>query len=346
MCVLEDKTVNRWLLVFAVIGLAGARGRAQDPVDRKAPPPSVAKLSAALRAEASKLTAVSSSKLFADLADAEIAKKLALSGEQRDLAGRLVELTRDVIRAWLVRDLEAVPAPSAAVLAERLSESGERARARVVAHAESIALEGILDPGQARSWRKAAGRRAQPLLPRRFALVSGRKMPTEDVPSADLVAELRAAVPNESGPGPLFIILGHQRGSPVVLSKEQQTTARRLEELRAAIARAWLTRGLDGKTLPPWSALFERVAWSDRFMASVCTHTEAIALESILTMEQADGILGDLWKRSGLGALLDPQLASRLRLTKRSRSRCASCCTAKPYFETSYPMSYRERRLT
>ncbi len=322
MCVLDDKTVNRWLLVFAVIGLTGARGHAQDPVDRKAPPPSVAKLSAALRAEASKLTAVSPSKLFADLDDVEIAKKLALSGEQRNLAGRLDELTRDVIRAWLLRDLGAAPPLSTTVLAERLSDRGERLRARLVAHAESIALEGILNPGQARSWRKAAGRRAQPLLSRRFALVSGTKMPTEDVPSADLVAELRGAVPSESAPGPLFAsLLGSfpgdpRRRSPAVLSNEQESVLRRLEELRSAVMRAWLTRGLDGKTLPRWSVLFERVAWSDQIGASVCTHAEAIALEGILTLDQADRVLGGMWKSWRLSALLDPQLAARLRLTK------------------------------
>ena len=310
-------TVKRWLLALAVTGLTGGLGRAQDPVDRKLPPQSVAELSAQLRTEATKLKAVTPSKLFADLGDAEIAKKLAVSGEQRNLAGRLGELTRDLIRAWLLRDLEAVPPPPATVLAERLSKRGERFRARLVAHVELIALEGILDPGQARSWRKAAGRRAQPLLSRRMALVPRGNMPTEDMPSADLVAELRAAVPTESQSWLLInTLLGGLRPSPVVLSSEQQTILRRLNELTVAIMRTWLTRGLDAKSLPSWSVLFDRVAWSDRIMASVGAHTEVIALEGILTAQQADRVLGDMWKSAGLSALLDPQLASRLRLTK------------------------------
>ncbi len=323
MCVRGYKAMKSWLVAFAVIELAGAPGRAQDSGDRKAAPPqSVAKLSAELRTEAAKLAAVSRSKLFADLGDVEVAKKLALSAEQRDQAGRLDELTRDVIRAWLLRDLDAMPPPPVAVLAARLSDRGERFRARLGAHAESIALEGILSLDQARLWRKLAGRWEQPLLPRRFAHVPATKMPTEDVPYADLVAELRGAVSSESGPGPLFgMLLGDQHGTPAMLSKEQQTVVRRLEELRAAIMRAWLTRGLDEKALPSWSVLFQRVTWSNPIRASVCTHAEAIALEGILNPEQADRVLGKMWKSARLDALLDPQLASRLSLTKAQQER-------------------------
>jgi hypothetical protein len=175
------QTVKSWLVVLAWVGLAAAPARAQDAVQGKPPPPpSVAKLSAALRAEASTLTATSRSRLFADLGDMNIAKKLGSSAEQRNLAGRLGDLTRETIRGWLLRDLEALPPPPATILADRLSERGDRARARIVAHAESIALEGILEPGQARSWRKAAGRRAEPLLPPRMGLRMGTNGLTEE----------------------------------------------------------------------------------------------------------------------------------------------------------------------
>jgi hypothetical protein len=298
------------LVVFSVGSAMLALDGQIGPADRKVPPgQSVAKLSAALRAEAAKLAGVSRSKLFADLGDVEIAKKLGLSAEQREQAGRLDELTRDVIRAWLLRDLEAMPPPSATVLAARLSDRGERFRARLVAHAESIAIEGILSPDQARSWRKAAGRRAQPLLPARWSLVPPRPI-DEPQPTADLVAELLAANP---GSGLIFGMLLQE--DSVVLSSEQQTVLRRLDQLRLAIMLAWLRRGLDGKTLPPWAVLFERVAWKDRVNASVRAHAEAIALEGILTPEQADEIVRGLWKGARLLSLLDPQLAARLRLS-------------------------------
>jgi hypothetical protein len=154
--------------------------------------------------------------------------------------------------------------------------------------------------------------------------------------AADLVEELRSALSSESGPGFLFgILLRDQPASPEALSKAQQSLVRQMEELRAAIARAWLTRGIGEKTLPPRSALFERVAWSDRVRASVCTHAEAIALEGVLSPEQADRVVVGTWKTARLLALTDPQLASRLPLTRRSRSKYASCCTTRLYLETN-----------
>ena len=305
------------LLVFALIGLAGEPGHAQDSVDGKPPPQSVAMLTAELRVEASKLTAVSPSKLFADLGGVNIARKLALSGEQGKLAGRLDELTRDVIRGWLLRDLKAVPPPPATGLAERPSDRGERFRARLVADAESIALEGILNSDQARSWRKAPGRQAQPLLPGRGSIASPRII-DEDQPTADLAAELRFMLHGQPRGGAVFTaLLGLGRYSPrLELPKEQQSLVSRLDELTVATIRAWLIRGLDEKTLARWSALAERITWSDRVLESLRAHAEALALEGILTPAQADRILSESWKSARLASLLDPQFAARLRLTK------------------------------
>ena len=89
------------------------------------------------------------SPLFTTLADPDDKTELHLSDQQRDLARQLDELTRDLIRAWLIRDLDADHPPKLALLSERLSERGDRLRDRVIAHAEAIALDGILTPEQA-----------------------------------------------------------------------------------------------------------------------------------------------------------------------------------------------------
>ncbi len=314
--------MTRCLLVLATAASFSAPALAQSTSDaQSAPSESVSRLSAALRAEASKPLPVESRRLFADLTDPKVANDLGLSGEQRELAGRLDDLTRELIGAWLRRDLQAVPLPRAAVLAERLSERGVRLRARLVAHAESIALEGILDPGQARRWRHTAGRRAQPLLTGPSARPP-LTVVAEDARSDELAAELRAMAPRaQTRAGSVFVeLLGAGGASPpVMLPKEEKALVSRLDALTVAIIRVWITRGLDGKTLPRSSVLAERVAWSAAVRASIEAHAEAIVLEGILTAEQAEQSLTFMWRLWGLSALSDPRLAFRLRLSQAQR---------------------------
>jgi hypothetical protein len=53
-------------------------------------------------------------------------------------------------------------------------------------------------------------------------------------------------------------------------------------------------------------------------------HAETIALEAIITPEQSERCLAIAWKELGPEALLDPSLASRLKLTRAQRERIKS----------------------
>ncbi len=275
---------------------------------------------AILRAEASRFNPTKSSKLLGDLGNSDVTKRLALSGEQVELARRLIELTRDIIRAWLLRDLEAVPPPPVTVLAERLSDRGVRLRARLVAHAESLALEGILDREQARPWRLGTHQRAGPLLPGRLPLWPPPVV-TGNEPAAELAEELRALARRNQQAGFVFsLLLGTATWSPrMELPNEQRAMVRRVNNLAAAIKAAWLKRGLDQEPMPKWSVLADRYVSSARVLDSMDAHAEAIVLDGVLTPEQSDRLLAIIWRLRGLNALLDPQFATRLRLSAAQR---------------------------
>lgn len=149
-----------------------------------------ASVTSKLRAEANKTTDAELSKLFTWLEDVKNREHIGLSTSQVDLIRQLNSLARDVIRAWLLRDLDAKPVPAASVLEERLSERGVRLRARLVAHFEAIALEGILTSRQAQRSRRATGRKAEPRL---FGHYGPQPMPADlsERTDAELVEELR-----------------------------------------------------------------------------------------------------------------------------------------------------------
>ena len=148
-----------------LLALNGNAQESQQPAtrSRESASPVIPKL----RDEAAKMGTARFSKLFSALSDKKIRAELRLTAEQADLAGRLEKLTRDVIKAWLLRDLDATPPPSADVLSQRLSERGDRLRTRIVAHAEAMLIEGILTPRQRRICTEATGRKDPPLMSRR-----------------------------------------------------------------------------------------------------------------------------------------------------------------------------------
>ena len=102
---------------------------------------------ARLRAEASRVDAKRTSRVFADLSGGPLATRLGLSREQRDLIGELGELTVDIVRFWLLRIwMRALGRTTPNWKNGFLSE--EVQGAEIVAHAEAMLLEGVLDTPQ------------------------------------------------------------------------------------------------------------------------------------------------------------------------------------------------------
>lgn len=294
-----------------------------------------------LRDDASRLDTAPLSHLFSALSAAKGGVEPPATTQQRDLAGRLEKLTRDVIRAWLLRDLDTSPLPPLEVLEQRLSGQGERLRTRIVSHAEALALQGILTPRQARAWLEKTGRKAEPLLRGRFGPQTVW-IPPDDLGVEDLAGQLRQRVGAYSWSRAGFVfraILGGReleqfldpktrrvppnlvnfagRFMPnVELSPKESDLTERLNALTLDIFCAWLTRGLDKTPLPSRDTLKQRLVEYQRLEASLFAHAEAVALEAILTPEQADRCLCAVWRGQGMRALLDPALANRLRLSR------------------------------
>ena len=218
-------------------------------------------LAGALRAEAAKVDIKKYSKLFADLADAKVTQTLELSDEQLGLARCLGELSGDIIRAWMLRDLDAPSLPSKEVLNDRLGKSGDNFRAHLAAYAEAFALEGVLDSDQSRRWRGTNGRRADaPLVgsagPQPITAID------QETPTHLIVSLLRHDARSYQRTGGIFgIVLGYpSQQSVVTLSGEQAGLVHRLDELSASIIRLWFMRGLAGQTMPRWSVLADRAS--------------------------------------------------------------------------------------
>jgi hypothetical protein len=116
----------------------------------------------------------------------------------------------------------------------------------------------------------------------------------------------------------------------VSLSKQQSALMEGLDGIALAVWRAWLIRGLDRDPLPPRAVLAHRL-WEagERLRSSLFAHAEAIALQGVLSHDQAERCRGALWESQGLRALLDPALADRLRLTRSQRRDLLSLLTEK-----------------
>ena len=109
------------------------------------------------------------------------------------------------------------------------------------------------------------------------------------------------------------------------LTAEQLTAANQLDELARTVCRGWLLRRLadtpanDGE--PPTADLADRfLDRGKRLRASVVAHAEAIALEAVLAPEQAEAARRWFWRELGVKSLLDPELATRLRLSRQQRA--------------------------
>jgi hypothetical protein len=336
MAALERTSV----FVGILVGVA-VHAKETPPADSVSPDPSA--IVARLKTEATKVDSFKMSPVFSMLRGRKDARNLRLSTEQSDLVRRLGELTSDIIRAWMVRDLDADLLPTATDLAVRLSDSGPRLRDRLIAGAEAIALEGILNSEQARCAFEATGQKPRPLL-------RGRNGPPDAVAigdrqsHADLAESLRRQPSAYANSGPIAFALlgmpgmreefrdgiGHldkvgqilaRRVLPKVrLTNQQFALEDRLDKLMLAVWGAWLTRDLDKQPLPPPRILTLRLGdLGARVRDSLFARADAIALEGILTPDQADRALKAVWQKFGIIALLDPTLAARLRLTRSQR---------------------------
>ena len=133
-------------LALGVVGLpaAASGGQLQDKV----------------RAEAQRLASAPASDLFAALMSDEVKSSLRLSDRQVNFVRRLDELIRAILKDGLLRGLDDPTPPSPSDLEKRISEDGKRARREIVAQAEEIALESILNLDQARRLRRKLDRKA------------------------------------------------------------------------------------------------------------------------------------------------------------------------------------------
>jgi hypothetical protein len=345
-----------------------ATALAQNPPTPNVATKRAASFAARLKDQASKTSLAKLSPPFKALDDAKDRPDLRLSSEQVNLVGQLGELTCDIVKTWLLRDLDADPPPTPATLSERLSAGGDRLRAHVVAEAEAIVYECILKPEQARLLRTATGHKPFPFLPGRdgppeFGAADENRSCGE---LAENLRHLPGAFPDRTGlvslallgkPGmreeyrngidhldPVRQQLARRDLPKVELAEEQIKLIERLDKTTFAIWRAWLLRDLDKTPLPPQSVLAQRL-WQggERFHANLISRAELIALQSILTPEQAEKALGAVWKQCGMRALLDPALAARLRLTRSQREEILSLLDAKK--EMSKEMSESVRPL-
>lgn len=323
--------------VLAWMSLA-AMGLAQDAQTARTP----ARVIVDLKAEAKRTAKAELSKLFTWLEEQRHEEQLRLSPSQADLIRRLDLLTRDIIQSWLLRDLDANPVPAASTLEQRISERGVRFRSRLVGHAESLAIEGILSSQQAQIVRKAIGRRVEPLLSGHNGL-QPLVADANEKTVTQLVEDLRSHPDKCLRAGEIsFILLGRPgireeypdgiekldpvrqklarlRMPKIEIPDSQRLLVERMDELTIAILRDWATRGLDRIPLPPRRELAERWQLIGRFSDNLFAHAEVIMSQGVLTPLQVDHCMVIIWKQMGYRALQDPILVSRLRMTKWQR---------------------------
>ena len=247
-----------------------------------------------------------------------------MSDAARNIALRLDELSRDIIRAWLLRGLEKGSLPPEGELSARLGSAGKAFRESVVKQAEAIALEGLLTPSQAKKWRTTSGRSAGLRKGRYGPLPSTADKPPRTTDDCEWAVRSMAGALNRNGATSSLLMKIVAGANPTLAqSDEQLALALRLDELARLVSRDYLLRGLQGlpptdlRDGPPPPQLAERLSRSgDLLLASVVAHAELLVTEAVLDPEQAEKARHLLWSRLGLLALLDPELDARLGLSR------------------------------
>jgi hypothetical protein len=317
---------------FSMVSCSDVAASQERPV--QASTRDVSRIRADLQEQARGLEKGSTSSFFARLADPAVRARLAISAEQTGLIGRLDEVTRAAVKSWLLRGLES---SDAKMLVERLSEHGIQLRKDVVAHAEAIVSQAVLTPEQLRQYRtneegaKAAAsdtRDEQPADKGRRASkrsTVAARAPDESVRlKAAIQKEITTIYANNDHVSDYFSCLTRKDApSELGLSAEQTQLLDRLDQLTRDVIGGWLLRGVDAIKPPP--DLAERVsARGMQHRRAVIAHAESIARRAILTPAQVEPSLRRLWRGVGTRALLDPELASRLRFRRDQREEIAA----------------------
>ncbi len=332
------------LIVSVIVSPESQASPQQNSQDKARSGDSYDLIQSKVRAEAAKLDKINVSPLFAATTTASADPALRLRSKQVEICRKFESLTRDIIRTWLLRGLDAAPYLDAGQIEARLSDRGVSLREDVVSHAEAMILEGVLDPDQAQVWYKASRTKPKPSQPSRSTprSVSGLNTST----TAQLIHYLKvdAQAPRDLG-GVFNLIPGafveggkiagqfdfsgrdNKRQSPENgagrksdPTPEQVSLSGRLESLAKEITAAWMVRGFnDAGSVPSRDTLISRIQKQPFFVNRLLLHAESIACNAILTPEQSERVLAVLWLRMGTSCLLDPALATLLRLTPQQR---------------------------
>ncbi len=235
-------------------------------------------------------------------------------------------------------------------------EEWKRLKSKVVAHAEAIVLEGVLRPNEVRRWKAQASKPLAPQLSGADSIIP-IDYPDGQIPAA--TAYTREAFYNviyqwqvlERRSSELFaILLGYPPIVPVSaarppelnqkfsgLAPDQVRVLEDVDLLARNVRRYWLVRDVEPppgarddddsnevRKLPPTRAMEVRLSDAGlRVRASIVAHVEEMALETVLRPEQLEKAKIELWRQRGVHALLDPEIAARLHLSRAQRNELA-----------------------
>ncbi len=344
------------IMITASLVLAGLASQQGNPPPKDEARPGT-DVTPRLRAQAARLERGHASEFFAALIEAtQPGNREAPTGEvpalikEADQATRdalqapaLIkqadEVTREVLRFWLDRAL--APGSHPPTLQE-----WQDFKERIVGHAEAIILEAVLRPEQARRWRDRASRPLIPPLPGRYSIIPIDYV-DGNIPAVYTRAEYYGIIHAEAyeqRASDLFgVLIGYERRilKPFPgLKRQQAELIERVDRLARNARRYWWFRDIEPvpkpreedpqgiRELPPTSAMQLRLSErGKRLRASVAAHAEEMVLEAVLTRDQAEQAKLELWRRRGLHALLDPELAARLHLSRAQRNELAERLT-------------------
>ena len=316
----------RSIFYFAVCLACQTR---QEKLSPTAQIQSVGHLSPALRIEAGRLASAPASQLFAALAERkDDASAFGLSKDQLQLILEMDATARKTLQRWLVRPRD-IDKPSLNV------EDYAQARAFVIGHMEAILFECVLTPAQAAEWRKLANKPVTPPRSGRYPRIPRALPPREPPPEETQIGFFRAIRGEALNPelagrrgawSELFRIILVPEQDPIPrLTADQTDLLQRIDGVARDAQKLWLWRAINNGTpipenqrqLPPTPVMVSRLSETGRLLrASVVSHAEEIALEAVIDHEQQREVKRRFWISRGVFALLDPELAGILHVSK------------------------------